>query len=193
VTDERETTGEPAPRVSARRRTIIIAIAIVAALAGAAAYTLIRTALESSPTLTAYVSETGNYEVSGPGTPSVVANSDPIDGVPVTQTQTSWKTKSTYFVVATAPIPGGSPSDLDSFFDDTLNGMVTVFAGSEVNDRNDSSLDGERALDGAITVDASTTFRYVIAAHNGVQYVLLTSGSSPATEQAFVDSFHFTD
>jgi hypothetical protein len=193
MTDTSETPEEFVPPASVRRKAIVVVIVIAAALAGALAYTLIRDALESSPALTPYVSATAPYEVSGPGTPTIDISNGAVDGSEIAQTQTSWKTKSTYFVVGTAPIVGGSPSDIDTFFDDTLTGMVAVFPGSVATDRYDSSLDGETAMGGEITVDGSTTFRFVIAAHNGLQYVVLTSGSSPTTEQAFLDSFHFTD
>lgn len=148
---------------------------------------------ETTETVT-YTSSEFGYTAEFLGEPKEQKASQTVEGQEIKQIQAAWASGDKYMSTATNTFPEGlleQAGELDVVLENSVNGMVAAIPGGELIDSRDSTLDGEQSVEGSVDVGNGQTMLFVISIHDGVQYLLLSSGISEGQHGDFVDSFTF--
>jgi len=195
---------------STRRRVLTIVIGVVvfvAIFAGVYALLSSRAAdvngASSSPTATAnpdsdeivtFTSTDLGYTVDLPANASSTAENQVLSGGATAQTfVTTASTGTGTYLISTYRYGDGVEfsDDPEENIENTIAGMLANIDGAELTESSVVDLDGEVARAGIIEVPQAGAQSFVVAFHNGDQYLLLTSGIDAADHEAFVASFDF--
>jgi hypothetical protein len=194
---------------SPRRRvlTIVIGVAVFAAIfVGVYALLSARNAEvngpSSSPSATAasdaiveFTSDDLGYTVELPANATSTAENQVLSGGATAQTYVttaSTATGGTYLISTYRYGEGVEFSDdVEENIDNTIAGMLANIDGAELTKSSIIDLDGEVARAGVISVPDAGEQLFVVAFHDGDQYLLLTSGVDAADFESFVASFEF--
>lgn len=148
---------------------------------------------ETTETVT-YTSSEFGYTAEFLGEPQEQEASQTVAGQEIKQIQAAWASGDKYMSTATNTFPEGlleQAGELDVVLENSVNGMVAAIPGAELIDSRDATLDGEQSVEGSVDVGNGQTMLFVISIHDGVQYLLLSSGISDGQHADFVDSFTF--
>ena len=148
---------------------------------------------ETTDTVT-YTSSEFGYTAEFLGEPQEQEASQTVAGQEIKQIQAAWASGDKYMSTATNTFPEGlleQAGEIDVVLENSVNGMVAAIPGAKLIDSRDSTLDGEQSVEGSVDVGNGQTMLFVISIHDGVQYLLLSSGIEDAQHTAFVDSFTF--
>ena len=148
---------------------------------------------EAAETVT-YTSSTFGYTVEFLGEPEEQSATQSVAGQEIEQIQAAYASGDTYMSAATNTFPEGlleQAGSTDVILENSVNGMVAAIPGAEVIESHDSTLDGEQSVAGSVDVGNGQVMSFVISIHDGVQYLLLSSGLDEAAHTSFVESFAF--
>ena len=148
---------------------------------------------ETSETVT-YTSSEFGYTAEFLGEPQEQEASQTVAGQEIKQIQAAWASGDKYMSTATNTFPEGileQAGEIDVVLENSVNGMVAAIPGAELIDSSDGTLDGEKSVQGSVDVGNGQTMLFVISIHDGVQYLLLSSGIDEGQHADFVDSFTF--
>jgi len=192
---------------STRRRVITIVIGVIVfAAIFAGVYALLSSraadviAPSSSPTATAsdaietFTSPELGYTVDLPANAASTSENQVLSGGATAETfVTSASTATGTYLVSTYRYGEGVEfsDDPEENIENTIAGMLANIDGAELTESSVIDLDGEVARAGIIEVPEAGAQSFVVAFHNGDQYLLLTSGVPAADHEAFIASFDF--
>jgi len=194
--------------VLTRRRVLTIVIGVVVFIAiFAGVYALLSSRAESvkesssSPTptaasedITTFTSTDLGYTVDLPANATSTAENQVLSGGSTAQTFVTTASAGTgTYLISTYRYGEGVEfsDDPEENIDNTIAGMIANTEGAELTESRIIDLDGEVARAGVISVPDAGDQLFVVAFHNGDQYLLLTSGVEAADHEAFVASFDF--
>lgn len=176
------------------RRSILIAVVLALAplLAACSGATTPAPTSSQQPGEVKYTSNAYGFSIVFPGKPTESNSQQTVDGAAVVVTQVVWTSGADQLEVQAAKQPTTSASeDGDLVMTNALNGLISNAVGAKVSAQSIIVLDGQRAMQGTVTLANGAAIHAVVSVHGGVIYTILMANGTATSRTAFVQSFAF--